>query len=413
MENRGTWNRTSPKSGSKDAAPKIVGPIPPDLEGKKAYLENWVKENRIPGKIQSWFTQPSKAETSDWRIHSQMLSKTNRVLSIEGPYKGAKPPKIVLDIDAQIRKPHLSKFRKSVLQIWLRATGDGRYGLAVQTILHSAEATREFKTFMNYLKHEHSSDILCCHQIQIRPVQAFDPAHPSPDSQIELHKGFGNEFLPIAGTGQMFHIADWTPRAKEPWLALPKRIREAIHPSKEDKFLECHAGPAYIAEALSPYFSASYAVDQRNIPRQVPHVRMIRSTVEKDFFEKFFAGKGKEGKWTIYLDPPNGKSLGALVSKMAACRPERILLNSSNLSVATTEIKKFRNEGYMLRKIIPLDLEPGSNTFQTLFLFVPDRAGLLGRKTPHPGKVIKRIEKPATDMSNAAETIRFTQKRRK
>ena len=98
---------------------------------------------------------------------------------------------------------------------------------------------------------------------------------------------------------------------------------------------------------------------------------------------------------------------------MAACRPERILLNSSNLSVATTEIKKFRNEGYMLRKIIPLDLEPGSNTFQTLFLFVPDRAGLLGRKTPHPGKVIKRIEKPATDMSNAAETIRFTQKRRK
>ena len=36
MENRGTWNRTSPKSGSKDAAPKIVGPIPPEVEGKKA-----------------------------------------------------------------------------------------------------------------------------------------------------------------------------------------------------------------------------------------------------------------------------------------------------------------------------------------------------------------------------------------
>ena len=37
-----------------------------------------------------------------------------------------------------------------------------------------------------------------------------------------------------------------------------------------------------------------------------------------------------------------------------------------------------RNEGYMLRKSIPLYLEPGSGRFEILFLFVPDRAGLLG-----------------------------------
>ena len=34
----------------------------------------------------------------------------------------------------------------------------------------------------------------------------------------------------------------------------------------------------------------------------------------------------------------------------------------------------------MLRKALPLDLEPGKAAFEVLFFFVPDRAGLLGRK---------------------------------
>ena len=411
LENRGTWGR-KPTTKKEEPEKKILGPVPSDLAGKKAYLENWAKENKIPGKIQSWFSIPTKFENCDWRIRSQPLNKTSRILSIEGPFKGAKPPKIVLDIDAQIRKPHLAKFRKSILQIWFRATGDGRYGLAIQNILHSSEATREFKTFLNYLEHEHADEILSCYQIQIRPMQAFDPAHPT-EAQIDLRKGMGSEFLPIADPGKFYNIVDWTPPAKEPWIALPKRICDAIHPTKNDKFLECYAGTGYIAESLSSSFAEAYAVDKRNISRKTPNVKFIRAEIDKDFFPKFFNGKGKDGKWTIYLDPPDGKALPAnVISEIVASCPERILLNSSNLSVATMEIKRFRREGFMLRKIIPLDLEPGNATFQTLFLFVPDRAGLLGRHETHTGKVIKHRENSPFRESSAKETVHFTQKRR-
>ena len=43
-------------------------------------------------------------------------------------------------------------------------------------------------------------------------------------------------------------------------------------------------------------------------------------------------------------------------------------------------IKQFRNQGYVLRKTIPLYLEPGRGKFEILSVFVPDRAGLLGQK---------------------------------
>ena len=415
LKNRGSWNRKPADSKTKnDTLSKTPGPIPTDLEGKRAYLENWATENRIPGKIQSWFTVPVKSDACDWRILSQHMSKGNRILSIEGPFKGAKPPKLVLDVDSQIRKPHLSKFRGSILQIWFRATGDGRFGIAVQNILHSAEATREFKTFLDYLEREHSGDVLCCHQIRVSPVQTFDPAHPIPGSHIEFRKGFGSRFIPIGGSDQKYNVIDWAPACKGPWIGLPKRIREMIHPAKGDRLLECFAGPAYIAEALSKDFEDCFAADVRPMDRQTPNVRYIHAAIDKEFFPKFFRGKSKDGKWTIYLDPPAGKALsGSVIPEIAASHPERILLNSSNLAVALQEIKRFRREGYMLRKIVPMDLEPGNPSIHLLLLFVPDRAGLLGHREERKGKVLRTRENQKAENESQTKTILFSQKRRR
>jgi len=77
------------------------------------------------------------------------------------------------------------------------------------------------------------------------------------------------------------------------------------------------------------------------------------------------------------------------------------------------EIKRFRREGYMLRKIIPIDIDPGSEMFQVLFLFVPDRAGLLGRHEEHKGKVIKHRENQNFHEEEPSEMVHFTQKRRR
>ena len=106
------------------------------------------------------------------------------------------------------------------------------------------------------------------------------------------------------------------------------------------------------------------------------------------------------------------KPLAQGVAQAAALsRPERILLQTSNLEVAARTIKQFRNEGYMLRKNIPLYLEPGSGKFEILFLFVPDRVGILGQN-PAQKQRSRTIQRPKERVfsQKTQEIPRFSQK---
>ena len=47
----------------------------------------------------------------------------------------------------------------------------------------------------------------------------------------------------------------------------------------------------------------------------------------------------------------------------------------------------------MLRKNIPLYLEPGSDKFEVMFLFVPDRVGILGQN-PAQKQRSRTIQRP-------------------
>jgi len=93
-----------------------------------------------------------------------------------------------------------------------------------------------------------------------------------------------------------------------------------------------------------------------------------------------FSKAENNGRWTIYLILPEGEALpSGTAEAIAGARPERILLQTSELELAAKLIRQFRNQGYVLRKTLPLYLEPGTGKFEILSLFVPDRAGLLGR----------------------------------
>ena len=124
-------------------------------------------------------------------------------------------------------------------------------------------------------------------------------------------------------------------------------------------------------------------------------MRFHRSHLDANFISKFFSkSDNAEGRWTFYINLNANDILTSDTEKtLAASRPERILLQTGNLETASREIKAFRNEGYILRKSIPLYLEPGSGKFEILFLFVPDRAGLLGQN-PALAHRSRNIQRP-------------------
>lgn len=394
----------SPKNFSnsrKIQEPVIEKKLPRSLEEKKKFFADWVQENKIPGKIQAWFTQTPNEELADWRIVNELQGK-HFLLKIIAPSKGFAVPNVVQSIHAQLRKEHLKAFKNAIRQIWFRALGNNRFALLLQANLHGNNSNRGYRSFLEYLQRMHSDEITACFHLECRPAILFDPSHPPRSLSIELKEGFGNEFQYIDSLPYPIHILDRLPRQKSLWIQFPEKLKSTIHPSAEDRLLMFNAGSGLLAESLANSFShvecaeihayGEKAARQRQ-KNSAFALRVHRSAAEAEWVEKFFK-KTEPGKnWTVYLYPEDKENLTAsTIAALAKAAPARILLHASSLENALKNIKQFRREGYMLRKILPLDFTPQESEFEVLFFFVPDRNGLLGNKALQEAK--KRAIKP-------------------
>lgn len=414
--------KPAPKAVKVEKADKVEKPIRravPTLDDLKQQVAAWAENEKIPGKFQAWYTTEIFPEHSDWRILKTMRG-AHEILNVEVPAQGMECPELVSRILDQLKKDHLRIFSKALRQIWLRATGDGRYALLVQVNLRGRNSAHGYKTFLDFLQRS-CPEVVSCHHIQCMPDLPFDPAGTVP-MKVEAKRAFGNDFMPIGETGLCMHVLDWSPRIRDVWMELPKRIESAIHPNAEDSFFEFYSGCSYVSASLASLFKKVVSMDCREYAmvssRQNArntlneNMRFIRGHVEQEFFAKFFGKEENEGRWTFYFNLPAGETLAQGVAQMAAqSRPERILLQTGDLEVASHTIKQFRSSGYMLRKNIPLYLEPGSGKFEILFLFVPDRAGILGQN-PLQRQRSRNVQRPQERVSRqkTGEIPHFSQK---
>lgn len=390
---------------------KVAKPSVYTLEDHKQQLKAWIETEHIPGKFQAWFSLDANPINSDWRIKSVKKGMQN-LLEIEAPVRGMEPPKFIQDILEQLHKEHLKTFCKSIRQIWFRATGDGNFAILIQANFRSKTSAHAGNTFVDFVQRS-CPNILSLHYIQCKPDYLFDPAAIQ-NMHTEARSEFGSDFMPIAGTGFSMHVLDWAPRVKDSWIKLPQRIKEAIHPAKGDKLFEFYSASAYIGASLANEFEKVECLDCResamlstryNSKKLLDgNLRFHRQKLDVSIFEKFFSKSQNDGRWTFYFNLPGEEPLPAGVSQAAAqSRPERILLQTSNLEIALKEIRKFRNEGYVLRKSVPLYLEPGSSKFEVLFIFVPDRNGLLGHNPANFAKS-RNIQKPKERLFDAKQS---------
>jgi len=353
---------------------------------KKQKISDWAKANKIPGKIQAIFT--AEPEGGDWRYVSRDV-KGKRMLVWEG-IPDEPLPENLQRIETQLDKEHLRFFKKQIMQIIFRSDCNGNYGMLIQANLSSPEQSREYKTFLEYLQRTHS-EILCAHAVQVKPSFPFDTANPQASMQFTLHKGFGSEYIKLASTELYFHILDWLPKTKGTYLQLGEKLREWLHPAKDDRLLSCHCGAATESIQLCKSFKDVHCLDPRDWAKlsftqnvqnlKIKNARFYRDVLNEDWIKKFFAGEINKGKWTIILNPSHGELLTQpLTQAIANAKPERIVHITGDLENAAKEANRWRNCGYVLRKIMPIEWHPNIKRLELAMLFVPDRAGLLGRK---------------------------------
>lgn len=389
------------------------------LDDHKKQLSAWIEAERIPGKFQAWFTKDADPMNADWRIKT-VYKGTVELLEIEAPVRKMETPEVATAIYEQLRKEHLRAFRKSIRQIWLRSTGDGRFAVLVQANLRGKNSAHASKTFVDFIQRS-CPEVISLHFIQCKPDHLFDPAMVQ-SMHTDAKRIFGSDFMPIAGTGFVMHVLDWAPRIKDAWISLPQRIADAIHPAKEDKLFEFYSASCYVGASLANVFSSVECMDCRESAMQSAkqnarilldgNLKFHRQKIEASAIAKFFGKAQNDGRWTFYFNLPGDDPLPTgVIQTAASSRPERILIQTSNLEIAAKEIRKLRSEGYVLRKSIPLYLEPGSPKIEVLFIFVPDREGLLGHNPANMAKS-KNVQRPKErlDRAKSGDIPHFVQK---
>jgi hypothetical protein len=353
---------------------------------KKQKISDWAKLNKIPGKIQAIFT--AEAEGGDWRYVSREV-KGKRTLVWEG-IPDELLPESLQKIEEQLEKEHLRFFKKQITQIIFRSNCGGSYGMLIQANLNTPEQSRGYKTFLEYLQRIHP-EILCAHAVQTKPSFPFDTSNPPIAMQYALHKGFGSEYIKLKSTELCFHILDWLPKSKGTYLRLGEKLQDWLHPAKDDRLLSCYCGAAIESMHLSKSFNDVHCLDAREWAKlsfaqnvqalKIKNARFYHCKLEETWVKKFFAGEINKGKWTILLNPPQGELLTQpLTQAIASAKPQRVVHITGNLENAAKETKRWRSAGYVLRKIMLIEWHPNIKRLELAMLFVPDSAGLLGRK---------------------------------
>ena len=239
---------------------KPVRKVTLSFEDIKQQLAAWAENERIPGKFQAWFTADANPEHADWRILKTYRGKQES-LTIEAPARDMEAPELVTRVFQQLKKEHLHIFSKALRQIWFRAIGDGRYAMLVQVNLKGRFSAHGYKTFIDFVQ-RNCPEVISCHHIQCMPDLPFDPAGTTP-MKVEAKSAFGSDFMPIGETGISMHVLDWTPRIRDAWMNLPKRIEDAIHPNSEDCFFEFYSGSSFVSASLSSKFKRVVSMDCR------------------------------------------------------------------------------------------------------------------------------------------------------
>ncbi|MBU0676070.1 MAG: methyltransferase [Proteobacteria bacterium] len=161
---------------------------------------------------------------------------------------------------------------------------------------------------------------------------------------------------------------------------LLKQARQLLAPSG-GSLLDLYCGYGLFSHFLAPDYTEVVAVDSEG-----PSIKAARENIRLnagrggsikfsplritgDSLDKMFATTPFPD--TVLLDPPRQGPQDKVITSICGHRPKRVLHVFCGVDQITTSLKKWRSHGYWIKKIVPLDLFPGSTNLEVMILLGP------------------------------------------
>ena len=280
----------------------------------------------------------------------------------------------------------------------------------------NAEVVRKTRMLAEHLAHREGSGVVAAHIFfDASRSEYYLEAQVSP-GPFRIKKLFGPEFLPIGIEAWRYYLHP-TGFFQVNTSILPRLMDEvkiALKTSKQDRFLDLYCGCGLFTFPVAKDCREAHGVEASpmacDAARQSasflrsPNTRFVSGRIEARKLSKLLPLPDGTPE-VLLLDPPRQGTSPGLIPALAERKPRRIAYLFCEMDTIPGEIGKWRKQGYMVAKVVPFDMFPGTNNLEVLVLLLPDKYGLLNRKPPSKpvsGNAPEDAGKPVSQAKAAA-----------
>jgi tRNA/tmRNA/rRNA uracil-C5-methylase (TrmA/RlmC/RlmD family) len=218
----------------------------------------------------------------------------------------------------------------------------------------------------------------------------------SPEGAWKFKKLFGpdNLRLKVGDKNYAFHPTSFCQVNASILPAFLEKAHQLLKARPEQRLIDLYCGFGLFSLGLAGAYKEVLGVDAAGSSIQAAHAMALSNTEGKCQFragriqartlEKLLPPMDANTPEAILLDPPKQGTDPGVIRTLAERAPVRVLHIFCDMDALVKEVNQWRKSGYMIAKVVPLDMFPGTDNLEVMVLFIPDRYSILNRVDKRP-----------------------------
>lgn len=216
-----------------------------------------------------------------------------------------------------------------------------------------------------------------------------DPSHSKyylesrrPANILKFKKLFGPDQLSLKiGRTYLFHPTSFSQVNESIIPPMLGVVRELLNPvAGSNRLLDLYCGYGLFSHYLAPDYKEIVGIDAEgpSIRAAAANSRHFKAGGRRRFLARHISAKELEdllppaqGEESIILDPPRQGPLAGVISALCRRRPQRVVHIFCGVDQIPVSLKEWQGNGYLVKRIIPLDMFPGSANLEVAVLLTP------------------------------------------
>ncbi len=226
------------------------------------------------------------------------------------------------------------------------------------------------------------------------PVSAafiyFDPSRSDyylesrrPADALHFKKLFGPDLLTVkhGDCRFRFHPTSFSQINESMVPEMLAFSREMLAPGADEYLLDLYCGYGLFSHFLAPDYKQVLGVDaegpsirsatnnSRLNSRRGGRTKFLPKHIEVKFLEELLSNYAPPE--SVLLDPPRQGPQAGVIATLSSGRPRNVLHVFCGVDQIPASLKEWRTGGYQVRRVVPLDMFPGTANLEVLVLLTP------------------------------------------